>query len=95
MSDIRGATYQGLLQHMKSEFAEEIFEFFQQVRINNINNIYYFKVVILTFKQVALFKGLNMLAPEEQALAKASAKQIWEVYITDGSPKEVINHFIF
>jgi hypothetical protein len=36
-----------------------------------------------------MFKQLNMLATEEQALAKASAKQIWEVYIDNGAPRQV------
>ena len=31
MSDMRGSTFQGLLQHMKHELNDEIFQFYQQV----------------------------------------------------------------
>ena len=41
-----------------------------------------------------MFKKLNMLASEEQALAKASAKQIWEVYIEEGASRQVINSLL-
>lgn len=90
MNNYRGNTYQGLLQHMKHEFAEEIFEFFQQVYNHSLSLLFILLLLILILK-VALFKNLNMFAPEEQALAKASAKQIWEVYVTNGASKEVFN----